>query len=279
MKAFPGTVKPAAADHPYEPAGSHFRYPEDQFKVQRRAAHPLPRPEPDASSSSGSSFWDVPSDPTVQAGTGTDAAPSRRTTCSRAYPVRSRARRRPAFQLTSALVFKSRQIILSSYMSVSSDPGTYGKITVLQLPSGHADPRSTAGAGTAFISSPTVSSRTSACSDRRGQSTDRLRQPVDVAGGGRPAVRRTGVRRTCRAGVVLPAAGHGCSSSYGNRIGYDSERVQGALDRDLRRRRERGAQRRYRASTPRAARRRHRTRRQLGQSRNWRPPPPRSRAR
>jgi len=39
----------------------------------------------------------------------------------------------PSFQLTSALVFRNRQI-LSAYVSASSDPDSYGKITVLQLP-------------------------------------------------------------------------------------------------------------------------------------------------
>jgi uncharacterized membrane protein (UPF0182 family) len=74
----------------------------------------------------------------------------------------------PSFQLTSALVFRNRDI-LSAYMSVSSDPQTYGQITVLQLP----PDTQTLGpqqVQTQFVGSPDVSSNLGLLS-RGGQST------------------------------------------------------------------------------------------------------------
>ena len=72
----------------------------------------------------------MPSDPTVQGNTGAqqDAQPPY-------YMLAGlpETRRAPSFQLTSALVVLRRQF-LAAYMSASSDPDTYGKITVLQLP-------------------------------------------------------------------------------------------------------------------------------------------------
>ncbi len=77
------------------------------------------------------SFWGVPSDPTVQGG-GTGGAPQPPYYVLAGQPGAEGAST-PSFQLTSALVFRNRQI-LSAYVSASSDPDTYGKITVLQLP-------------------------------------------------------------------------------------------------------------------------------------------------
>jgi uncharacterized membrane protein (UPF0182 family) len=109
-----------------------MRYPEDLFKVQRELLTKYHVDNP-SEFYGGVSFWDVPSDPTVQApnttGTG-DAQPPY-------YIVAgSPDGQNPdvaSFQLTSALVFQQRQF-LSAYMSVSSDPETYGQMTVLQLP-------------------------------------------------------------------------------------------------------------------------------------------------
>ncbi|WP_250556588.1 UPF0182 family protein [Pseudonocardia lacus] len=130
MKAFPGTVEPTAAISPS--LREHLRYPEDLFKVQRELLSKYHVDNP-SEFYGGVSFWDVPSDPTVQApntsGTG-DAQPPY-------YIVAgSPDGQNPdtaTFQLTSALVFQQRQF-LSAYMSVSSDPDTYGEMTVLQLP-------------------------------------------------------------------------------------------------------------------------------------------------
>jgi uncharacterized protein len=163
MKAFPGTVQPASAISPS--LRSHFRYPEDQFKVQREL---LTRYHVDNPSEfyGGVSFWDVPSDPTVQAGSANTAAQPPYYVLAGQPGGQGQAT--PSFQLTSALVFKNRQI-LSAYVSASSDPDTYGKITVLQLP----PDTQTLGpqqVQTQFVGSPAVSQEISLLS-RGGQST------------------------------------------------------------------------------------------------------------
>ena len=126
MKTFPGTVKPASdiSDQLRE----HFRYPEDQFKVQRELLTRYHVDNPGEFFSTVS-FWDVPSDPTVQGNTGAsqDAQPPYYMLTG--LPGQSGS----SFQLTSALVSLRRQF-MASYMSASSEPDTYGKITVLQLP-------------------------------------------------------------------------------------------------------------------------------------------------
>jgi uncharacterized protein len=126
-KAFPGTVRPSSEISTNLRA--HFRYPEDQFKVQRELLTRYHVENP-TQFFGGASFWDVPEDPTVQAGASTGAQPPYYVLAGAPGDPNATA---PKFQLTSALVFRSRQI-LASYMSASSDPDTYGKITVLQLP-------------------------------------------------------------------------------------------------------------------------------------------------
>jgi uncharacterized protein len=130
MKAFPDTVRPRAEMSPG--LLDHVRYPEDLFKVQRELLTKYHVDNP-SEFYGGVSFWDVPSDPTVQApntgGTG-DAQPPYYIV---AGSPGGEAQNVPSFQLTSALVFQQRQF-LSAYMSVSSDPDSYGQMTVLQLP-------------------------------------------------------------------------------------------------------------------------------------------------
>jgi uncharacterized protein len=74
------------------------------------------------------SFWDVPSDPTVS-GTGPAPDPQPPYYVLAGLPGQQGA----SFQLTSALV-SLRRPFLSAYVSVSSDPSSYGQMTVLQLP-------------------------------------------------------------------------------------------------------------------------------------------------
>ncbi|GAA4689666.1 UPF0182 family protein [Pseudonocardia yuanmonensis] len=126
MNAFPGTVKPASDIS--DSLREHFRYPEDQFKVQRELLTRYHVDNPGEFFSTVS-FWDVPSDPTVQGNTGAaqDAQPPYYLMTG--LPGQQGA----SFQLTSALVSLRRQF-MASYMSASSEPDTYGKITVLQLP-------------------------------------------------------------------------------------------------------------------------------------------------
>ena len=66
--AFPGVVKPASAIS--DSLRSHFRYPEDLFKVQRELLTEYHVDNPGEFFSTVS-FWDVPSDPTVQGAAGT----------------------------------------------------------------------------------------------------------------------------------------------------------------------------------------------------------------
>jgi len=126
MKAFPGTVKPASEIS--DALRAHFRYPEDQFKVQRELLTRYHVQDPGEFFSTVA-FWDTPSDPTVQANSGPNAEPQPPYYVLAGLPKQEGA----SFQLTSALV-SLRRPFLSAYVSASSDPATYGKITVLQLP-------------------------------------------------------------------------------------------------------------------------------------------------
>ena len=75
------------------------------------------------------SFWDGRSDPTVQGAAGTAGSAQPPYYVVAGLPGQQGA----SFQLTSGLVSRARQF-LSAYVSASSDPANYGKITVLQLP-------------------------------------------------------------------------------------------------------------------------------------------------
>jgi hypothetical protein len=126
MKAFPGSVKPGSEIS--ASLRAHFRYPEDQFKVQRELLTRYHVKNPGEFFSTVN-FWDVPSDPTVQGNSGPSQSPQPPYYVQAGLPGQPGA----SFQLTSALVNLSRPF-MSAYVSASSDPGTYGKITVLQLP-------------------------------------------------------------------------------------------------------------------------------------------------
>ncbi|MEZ0053110.1 uncharacterized membrane protein (UPF0182 family) [Mycobacterium sp. MAA66] len=123
MKVFPGTVKPKSEISP--DLAAHLRYPEDLFKVQRMLLARYHVDDP-VTFFSTSDFWDVPLDPNPTASsyqppyyivakdlaTGGDSA---------------------SFQLTTAMN-RFRRDFLAAYISASSDPATYGKITVLTIP-------------------------------------------------------------------------------------------------------------------------------------------------
>ncbi|MBW0114864.1 UPF0182 family protein [Pseudonocardia abyssalis] len=128
MKTFPDTVQPSSAISPS--LREHVRYPEDLFKVQRDLLTSYHVDNP-GEFFSNVSFWEVPSDPTpAGGGAGGLAQPPYYLLAGQPG---GQASGDPSFQLTSALVFQNRDI-LSAYMSASSDPGTYGQITLLQLP-------------------------------------------------------------------------------------------------------------------------------------------------
>ncbi|WP_152731424.1 UPF0182 family protein [Goekera deserti] len=120
-KAFPGTITPADQISPE--LRSHFRYPEDLFKLQRDVLTQYHVDSP-RNFYNGTDFWEVPSDPTVSGG---DAQPPYYVLSQRTGEANS------TFQLTSALNAFNREN-LSAFISISSDPETYGQIQVLQLP-------------------------------------------------------------------------------------------------------------------------------------------------
>jgi hypothetical protein len=144
-KVFPGTVKPASAISPQ--LREHFRYPEDQFKVQRDLLTRYHVKNPGEFFSTVS-FWDVPDDPTSTTATPEPQPPYY---VLAGLPGQSQS----SFQLTSALVSLQRQF-LAAYMSVSSDPSNYGQITVLQLPADTQTPGPQQ-VQAQFLSSPEVS--------------------------------------------------------------------------------------------------------------------------
>ncbi len=122
MNVFPGTVKPASAIS--DELRSHFRYPQDLFKVQRQMLTRYHVDNPQVFFSTND-FWDVPSDPT------TDNQVDQPPYYVLAGPPAGDGP--PTFQLTSALVGLQRQF-MASYVSVSSAPRNYGQLTVLRLP-------------------------------------------------------------------------------------------------------------------------------------------------
>lgn len=123
MKVFPDTVKPKSAIS--KELAEHLRYPEDLFKVQRMLLAKYHVNDP-VTFFSTSDFWDVPLDPNP-------------TASSFQPPYYIVAKDLAAggdsssFQLTTAMN-RFRRDFLAAYISASSDPATYGKITVLTIP-------------------------------------------------------------------------------------------------------------------------------------------------
>lgn len=121
MGVFPGAVTPEN-QIPAE-LRAHFRYPEDLFKVQREMLAKYHVNDP-REFFTNNAFWSVPSDPTQD--TNLNQPPYY-------VLVGDPATGAPSFRLTSAMVGYNREF-LSAYLSVGSDPGNYGKFTILQLP-------------------------------------------------------------------------------------------------------------------------------------------------
>ncbi len=120
-KTYPGIVKPESEIS--DELRSHFRYPEDLFKVQRNLLTRYHVDDPVRFFNS-QDFWAIPDDPTIE-GTG-DQPP---------YYILAQApgQTKPTFQLTSALNALNRPN-LAAYVTVSNDPEQYGKLQVLELP-------------------------------------------------------------------------------------------------------------------------------------------------
>src|SRR3954468_4854751 len=123
MKVFPGTVKPKSEISPELQA--HLRYPEDLFKVQRKLLAKYHVNDP-VTFFSNSDFWDVPLDPNP---TASSFQPPYYIVAKNLADNDNSA----SFQLTSAMNRFQRDF-LAAYISASSDPATYGKITVLTIP-------------------------------------------------------------------------------------------------------------------------------------------------
>lgn len=121
MKAFPGIVQ-ERGDVP-QGLEDHARYPEDLFKVQRDILTRYHVDDP-ISFYEGSDRWQIPTDPTQDV---QENQPPYYILAQR--PGEDSA----SFQLTSALNAFQRPN-LSSFLSASSAPDTYGDIQVLQLP-------------------------------------------------------------------------------------------------------------------------------------------------
>ena len=123
MKVFPGTVKPKS-DITAE-LSAHLRYPEDLFKVQRMLLAKYHVNDP-VTFFSTSDFWDVPLDPNP---TASSYQPPY-------YIVAkdiAKGDNSASFQLTTAMN-RFKRDYLAAYISASSDPENYGKITVLTIP-------------------------------------------------------------------------------------------------------------------------------------------------
>ncbi|MGU3431479.1 UPF0182 family protein [Actinomycetes bacterium M1A6_2h] len=127
MSVFPGTVSPKSDISPE--LASHFKYPEDLFKVQRELLTRYHVNDP-REFFTNNAFWEVPGDPTVDGGTGTNLSQPPYYVVAADPSTRSEG---ATFQLTSALTGFRRQV-LGAYVSADSSPEAYGKITVLQLP-------------------------------------------------------------------------------------------------------------------------------------------------
>ena len=123
MKVFPGTIKPKAEISPE--LQEHLRYPEDLFKVQRALLAKYHVDDP-VTFFSTSDFWDVPLDPNPTASS--FQPPYYIVAKNLAEDNES-----TSFQLTSAMN-RFRRDFLAAYISASSDPQTYGKLTVLTIP-------------------------------------------------------------------------------------------------------------------------------------------------
>ncbi len=141
---FPNLVKPQSAIP--QDLRNHFRYPQDMFEVQRSLLVKYHVTDP-VQFFNSSGFWNVPDDPTF----------SENAQQPPYYlQVRLPGATNSSFQLTSVLTGYQRQY-MNAYMSASSDPATYGKITVLTLPQNGQTP-GPAQIYSIFKSNPTITS-------------------------------------------------------------------------------------------------------------------------
>lgn len=127
MKVFPGTVEPRSQFDKEGDLRDHVRYPEDLFKIQRTLLAKYHVKDPQTFFQ-GSQFWSVPADPTNDQADrqGLDQPPYY-------FVAADPDDKRASFQLTSVMTRLNRPI-LGAYMTASSDPDDYGRITLRTLP-------------------------------------------------------------------------------------------------------------------------------------------------
>ncbi len=125
MKAFPKLVQPASAISPE--LRTHLRYPEDLFKVQREVLARYHVQDPQTFFS-GVAAWSVPGDPITPKGESKRPQPPYYLL---AQPPGASA---ATFELITVLNPINKEN-LAAVVSVSSDPATYGRFTVLEVPS------------------------------------------------------------------------------------------------------------------------------------------------
>ncbi|MGW4533467.1 UPF0182 family protein [Nocardia sp. NPDC004340] len=124
MGVFPNSVKPESEIS--DELRSHFRYPEDLFKVQREMLAKYHVDDP-VEFFNGNAFWSVPNDPTQEGAASSAHQPPY-------YVLLGDPKTgKPQFNLTSAIVGYKRNY-MSAYLQANSDPANYGKLTVLRLP-------------------------------------------------------------------------------------------------------------------------------------------------
>jgi uncharacterized membrane protein (UPF0182 family) len=138
-KVFPGILTPRSKVSPE--LESHFRYPEDLFKVQREILAKYHVTDPKAFFNKAD-FWDVPADPATQANTAINSATTSTINPNANGPAQPPyyavlqlpgVDGKPSFSLTSSFVARGNTN-LAAFAAVSSDPGSYGDIRVLQVP-------------------------------------------------------------------------------------------------------------------------------------------------
>jgi len=123
MRVFPDTVQPKSDITPE--LQEHLRYPEELFKVQRSLLAKYHVDDP-VTFFSGSDRWDVPLDPNP---TASSYQPPYYIVAKDLAENNGQA----SFQLTSAMNRFQRDF-LAAYISASSDPETFGQLTVLTIP-------------------------------------------------------------------------------------------------------------------------------------------------
>ncbi|WP_312977968.1 UPF0182 family protein [Corynebacterium sp.] len=121
---FPNVVKPK--EEISDELMEHLRYPEDLFKVQRELIAKYHVDDP-GTFFTNDAFWSVPGDPTGPEGGQELNQPPYHVVAT------DPETNRPSFQLITPFRGLRREF-LSAHMTVSSDPETYGRIYVRQLP-------------------------------------------------------------------------------------------------------------------------------------------------